>query len=101
MPRGNSITVQIKDADGLALEEAGVAGQDEPRGFKYRLVTAKPDAQFQICITVEDRFDWKETNTLFVAIAYDDGAEEHLGGSDLTMAWAIPAGGKPMGEHIF
>lgn len=100
MPVGNGITVRIRDANGVLLDEAGPTN-DEPRGFRYRLITAEPSSYFEVIITVEKRFQWKEMETLFFAIAYDEGADEHLGSTDFTMAWAIPANGDYLGEHIF
>lgn len=100
MPTGNGITVRVKDANGDSLEEAGPSSE-EPRQFRCRLIAATPGTRFEITVIVEKRFAWQGADTLFIAIAYDDGLEEHLGGTDFTMAWAIPNREDCLGEHTF
>lgn len=96
----NRVAVRIKNTKGFTFGE--VAPQaDERRCLKYRLISAKPDAEFTVSVEVEDRFNWKGADTLFIAIAYDDGEEEHLGDSALTQAWAISRSGDYLREHTF
>lgn len=100
MAIGNGITVRIKGADGREIDELK-PNEKEPRSFRYRTISATPGTKFEVSVTVEKRFDWKDADCIFVAISYDDGAEEHLGEVDYTMAWAISSKKDFLGEHSF
>ncbi|KAF2160822.1 hypothetical protein M409DRAFT_28701 [Zasmidium cellare ATCC 36951] len=100
MAIGNGITVRIKGADGREIDELK-PNEKEPRSFRYRTISATPGTKFEVSVTVEKRFDWKDADCIFVAIAYDDGAEEHLGEVDYTMVWAISSKKDFLGEHLF
>ncbi|KAF2160821.1 hypothetical protein M409DRAFT_59614 [Zasmidium cellare ATCC 36951] len=100
MVRNHGLTVCIKDESGVPFKEQ-LPSSEEPRNYRHRLISAEPGTEFSVSLTIDDDFDWREADSLFVAIAYDDGQSESLRKSRLTQAHAIEKRGSHSGEYSF
>lgn len=82
----NGIEIALLAKNGTALEEKNI--QDD-HNSKYLIISEDADLEFEIDLTLTERFAWMTAQDILVATALDDGIDEYLEGNSRTQAWIV------------